>query len=557
MSSYGRLCVLGYSQYCRSSSSSSSGTSPAVDALVASALQSPGGPASPPETAFEPSGSLSRVIDLRPFDEPNGLREVGNAQLRMLVSPDVARSMRSGRACRAQRAASEESTADATHSFSLRLQSDVAAVIRFEREETMDMFQFGRGSAPDCAEFALNSSTSGAEEAYQNYAQLGGLLLRHGPLMSRYAFRLQVERQAPHRAFVFAGGFDKENHFFLGDSALCWTRPAYDGFVTNGVRILQLVPTFGDKGEVSEDPAGTVSSFSSDEDNPAMLARRAAAAWREVSARGSLYGLRPRHRTVGRRDEKRTNCLGEVSLISAGGLNLLWVSARYEARLSRSIGLRQIDRALNSCKPICPVSFFAIRINFSGEATADDLTTSTDALPVAPWVFPACGHVHGPLVDPRATSSCPLCRRKGGFVPLRVPTETALRLTSVTLPIGPNPEPEVASDDDLSIEDMYVLNPCGHLILKQRVAELWAHVLRVPALEESIYDAPHMCFCPFCRCSLAKPAFSKIHVESLGSLSVDVPVGSAPARMTLSSELKLNASPEERAGTFYGALQLS
>ena len=90
-----------------------------------------------------------------------------------------------------------------------------------------------------------------------------------------------------------------------------------------------------------------------------------------------------------------------------------------------------------------------------------------------PYVFPACGHVHGyhPSLE---GAPCPMCRAQGPFVPV------ALAFDSVAI------------SRDLPT---HVFNPCGHAASKS-VCEYWG-ALPVYDFTPSTLDTVRP-QCPFC-----------------------------------------------------------
>ncbi len=98
---------------------------------------------------------------------------------------------------------------------------------------------------------------------------------------------------------------------------------------------------------------------------------------------------------------------------------------------------------------------------------------------LVPYVFPACGHVYGYHAS-LMNKPCPLCRKLGAFVPVRLMYRTDSLLSS-----GNNPD--------------CVFNPCGHVA--ERALCVQSASLKVRLMNnagEDVYLPHERAKCPFC-----------------------------------------------------------
>eukprot|EP01119_Soliformovum_irregulare_P007892 TRINITY_DN2047_c0_g1_i4.p1 TRINITY_DN2047_c0_g1~~TRINITY_DN2047_c0_g1_i4.p1 ORF type:complete len:298 (-),score=27.25 TRINITY_DN2047_c0_g1_i4:13-906(-) len=265
-----------------------------------------------------------------------------------------------------------------------------------------------------------------------------GYLTERGPTMSRFAFRLEIDREPPHACRVFAGGFDDRHQIFIGDGAISWNRPRPDGFVTNGVRVMY-------------DPNHTE--------------------WLEVSCRGSNFTRRPDHLNRGQLIPG-DNILTDGSIISVGGLTFIWQSGAEPQGWTR----KEFNDYLNTRHVQCPVQLQTI--HFVG-TQIQPMVNAEDYL--LPWVFPSCGHVHGYSPALKMEGKCTLCRTPGVFAPLRLEPDPVTRMLCSQKPTR-------------------VFNPCGHAI-DDAGADRWCRV-PIPTLSERIEQVPSYKCCPYCRATL-------------------------------------------------------
>ncbi|VDN56185.1 unnamed protein product [Dracunculus medinensis] len=322
--------------------------------------------------------------------------------------------------------------------------------------------------------------------------------------ISRYACRILIDRKEPHRAFLYAAGFDASSNICLGEKAIKWTKEngEMDALTTNGVWILHPNQKPSEK-IVNNDEA--VNLFN----------------WREVSLDGDIYEVR-QLRSSSKRGKfltSETNELRDGTLIDLCGATLLWRTSQglakspsfseLDSRIKigdkehKAVPLMDYNRTaqrglvslkntgvsellllflmwvkilrlneLNAGKPQCPVNLNTLivsRKKFLGKKESSR----------QPYVYIACGHVQGKHdwgiqknENSCTTYKCPVCLEKSTrVIQLVMGMEPAFHLDSGIL--------------------NYAFNPCGHLASFATV-RYWSRI-SVP------YDAyNHSSLCPFC-----------------------------------------------------------
>lgn len=160
--------------------------------------------------------------------------------------------------------------------------------------------------------------------------------------------------------------------------------------------------------------------------------------WQEVSVNGNMYEPRTTMTVAGARLENMTNELVDGSIIDLAGIQLLFQSAESMKR-QQSFDPVAIVRQLNARRPQCPVMMHTIYFDVDKSKTAgaqpqsqpqtqqQSPSSKRPSIPLnrQPYVFPACGHVHG-YAPELIGKPCPLCRTPGPFVALNLENEPAL-----------------------------------------------------------------------------------------------------------------------------------
>ncbi|KAK5857362.1 hypothetical protein PBY51_010614 [Eleginops maclovinus] len=242
--------------------------------------------------------------------------------------------------------------------------------------------------------------------------------------ISRFACRVVCERVPPFTARIYAAGFDSSKNIFLGEKAAKWKNPDghMDGLTTNGVLVMH--------------PRGGFT----EESKPGV--------WREISVCGDVYTLRETRsaQTPGKLVEHESNILQDGSLVDLCGATLLW-------RLNTlAFPSMQRSRALSSLEE------------------------------KQPWVYLACGHVHGyhnwghrSEQEPNAQRECPMCRVVGPYVPLWLGCEPAFYVDTGA--------------------PTHAFVPCGH-VCSEKSVKYWAEI-PLPHGTHAFHAA-----CPFCATQL-------------------------------------------------------
>merc|ERR1719502_265349 len=109
----------------------------------------------------------------------------------------------------------------------------------------------------------------------------------------------------------------------------------------------------------------------------------------------------------------------------------------------------------------------------------DDAKRNALASDRKPYIFPACGHVHA-YAPELQRMPCPLCRKRGPFVELKLEWEPAICKDPPTV----------------------AFNPCGHIVSSE-TAEHWAQ-LALP--DNAPPNARYRPICPFCAKPLKMPS---------------------------------------------------
>ncbi|CAN0314739.1 unnamed protein product, partial [Lampetra planeri] len=231
------------------------------------------------------------------------------------------------------------------HSISYGLSRSHVVVVEYVHDPDQDMYLVGRsGEAPVdfvVMDTAPRKSPGGGGGDGGSSTGSGDSPTAQSTI-SRFACRILCERSPPHRARVYAAGFDSSNNIFLGERATKWRDAdgSMDGLTTNGVLVMH--PRGGGGG------GGGGGGELSELVQPGV--------WREVSVGGKVYTLREtrsaQHR--GCLVETESNELQDGSLVDLCGATLLWRTAE---GLRRSPTVRHIEllrQELNAARPAVP-----------------------------------------------------------------------------------------------------------------------------------------------------------------------------------------------------------
>uniref|UniRef100_A0A915Q637 Protein pellino n=1 Tax=Setaria digitata TaxID=48799 RepID=A0A915Q637_9BILA len=285
--------------------------------------------------------------------------------------------------------------------------------------------------------------------------------------ISRYACRIQIDRDFPHRAFLYAAGFDSSRNIFLGEKATKWIKcdGEIDGLTTNGILILH--PNIMQRQDFDMSTENHLGMF----------------VWREVSVDGDIYNLRETRSSTKRGEllAGETNELQDGTLIDLCGATLLWRTAEGLARSPCRNELESRLNEINAGKPQCPVNLNTLVIPRKKSA-------KTYGSSRQPYVYLNCGHVQGKHAwgkndksDSGILYKCPICLVDSSkIIQLVMGMESAFHLDSDALD--------------------YAFNPCGHVASLSTV-RYWSRI-PLPHGTSSFHPV-----CPFCTSllSMEKP----------------------------------------------------
>ncbi|MFH4974894.1 hypothetical protein AB6A40_001603 [Gnathostoma spinigerum] len=252
-----------------------------------------------------------------------------------------------------------EAVMDTTrHVVSYSYNRNHTILVEYIPDPTKDMFQIGR-SSEDQIDFTIVDtwlaagsnlvlSPAGNNPAAHHVLRTpdrrsnDGEVIGQRPIsstISRYACRILIDRDEPHRASLYAAGFDSSKNIFLGEKATKWVKKngEVDGLTTNGILILH-------PHRLREIPDG--------EDCKEMYV------WREVSVDGDIYKARETRSSTKRGDQAfgESNELQDGTLIDLCGATLLWRTREGLAQSPCRSELELRLDELNAGKPQCPVN---------------------------------------------------------------------------------------------------------------------------------------------------------------------------------------------------------
>ncbi|VIO98815.1 Uncharacterized protein BM_BM3561 [Brugia malayi] len=361
------------------------------------------------------------------------------------------------------------------HVVSYSYNRNHTVLVEYSPDPYKDMFQIGR-SSEEQIDFTVVDTWLAANALYPGVHNIHGSdngVIDHfgvgknprcniqrpiSSTISRYACRIQINRDYPHRAFLYAAGFDSSRNIFLGEKATKWTKydGEIDGLTTNGILILQPnIMQRQDLGQNAEDHMGMF-------------------VWREVSVDGDIYNIRETRSSTKRGEllAGETNELQDGTLIDLCGATLLWRTAEGLTKSPCRSELESRLNEINAGKPQCPVNLNTLII--PRKKSAKSYGSSRQ-----PYVYLNCGHVQGKHAWGKNDKSesgilykCPICLVDSSkIIQLVMGMESAFHLDSDTLD--------------------YAFNPCGHVASLSTV-RYWSRI-PLPHGTSSFHPV-----CPFC-----------------------------------------------------------
>ncbi|KAF1376434.1 hypothetical protein PFLUV_G00211460 [Perca fluviatilis] len=185
-----------------------------------------------------------------------------------------------------------------------------------------------------------------------------------------------------------------------------------------------------------------------------------------------------------------SSALRDGSLVDLCGATLLWRTGEGLMRAPTLRHLEALRQELNASRPQCPVGLSTLAF--------PSLPRSHSLEERQPWVYLACGHVHGrhdwgqrsegvevPGEGEGSTTrrECPLCRSVGPYVPLWLGCEPAVYVDAGA--------------------PTHAFVPCGH-VCSERTARYWAET---PLPHGTHAFRP---VCPFCSSALSTPGWTRL-----------------------------------------------
>ncbi|MCI4382698.1 hypothetical protein PGIGA_G00017730 [Pangasianodon gigas] len=336
------------------------------------------------------------------------------------------------------------------HSISYTLSRNQTVVVEYSHDKDTDMFQIGR-STESPIDFVVTDTVSGGADGEDSPITQSTI--------SRFACRVVCERNPPYIARIYAAGFDSSKNIFLGEKAAKWKNPdgQMDGLTTNGVLVMH--------------PRGGFT----EESKPGV--------WREISVCGDVYTLRETRsaQTRGKLVDNESNVLQDGSLVDLCGATLLWRTAEGLFHAPTQKHLEALRQELNAARPQCPVGLNTLAFP-SMQRSSRALPSIAQQQDKQPWVYLACGHVHGyhewghsSEREPNGKRECPMCRAVGPYVPLWLGCEPAFYVDSGA--------------------PTHAFVPCGH-VCSEKSARYWSEI-PLPHGTHAFHAA-----CPFCATQL-------------------------------------------------------
>lgn len=176
--------------------------------------------------------------------------------------------------------------------------------------------------------------------------------------------------------------------------------------------------------------------------------------------------------------ENESNILQDGSLVDLCGATLLWRTAEGLFHTPTQKHLEALRQEINAARPQCPVGLNTLA--FPSMQRSRALSSLEDK---QPWVYLACGHVHGyhnwghrSEQEPNTQRECPMCRVVGPYVPLWLGCEPAFYVDTGA--------------------PTHAFVPCGH-VCSEKSVKYWAEI-PLPHGTHAFHAA-----CPFCATQLS------------------------------------------------------
>lgn len=190
---------------------------------------------------------------------------------------------------------------------------------------------------------------------------------------------------------------------------------------------------------------------------------------------GTLYERRP---SSAPQVENESNVLQDGSLVDLCGATLLWRTSEGLFHTPTQKHLEALRQEINAARPQCPVGLNTLA--FPSMQRSRALSSLQDK---QPWVYLACGHVHGyhnwgnrSAQEPNAQRECPMCRVVGPYVPLWLGCEAAFYVDTGA--------------------PTHAFVPCGH-VCSEKSVKYWSEI-PLPHGTHAFHSA-----CPFCATQLS------------------------------------------------------
>lgn len=175
--------------------------------------------------------------------------------------------------------------------------------------------------------------------------------------------------------------------------------------------------------------------------------------------------------------ENESNILQDGSLVDLCGATLLWRTAEGLFHTPTQKHLEALRQEINAARPQCPVGLNTLAFPSMHRSRA--LSSLEDK---QPWVYLACGHVHGyhnwghrSEQEANTERECPMCRVVGPYVPLWLGCEPAFYVDTGA--------------------PTYAFVPCGH-VCSEKSVKYWSEI-PLPHGTHAFHAA-----CPFCATQL-------------------------------------------------------
>ncbi|XP_025105862.1 protein pellino-like [Pomacea canaliculata] len=333
----------------------------------------------------------------------------------------------------------------AQHSVSYTLSRNRAIIVEYQQDEDTDMFQIGRSSEGPI-DFVVMDTIPGCQRSSRDSVTQSTI--------SRFACRILVDRNPPYTARIFAAGFDAARNIFLGEKAVKWySEDDIDGLTTNGVFVMKPVGGFTPSAK------------------PGV--------WREISVGGNVFSLRESRPLPNKIHQipDEDNILRDGTLIDLCGVTLLWRSALGLITAPSEMEFQSMINQINAGRPQCPVGLNTLVLPSKG---------SPNLREKHPYVYLACGHVHGKHEWGQSDSqhcTCPLCLKTGPFVKLQMGCELSLYVDAEY--------------------PTFCFSPCAH-VASESTVKYWSQV-QVPHGSQGF-----QVICPFCSTPLCSTMYIKL-----------------------------------------------